>query len=134
MEKDEDGRLRLSDNGRIKRLYVETVRSLFYGRDFFQGQTCADGLSSQEVRKRLQTFGRNEIRVGRVHWQTILIRRFLSPFFYLLAGAALVALFLGERAKAVFIVAFVLKMDSFLFSFLAFQFRSFRQTGLWPVF
>jgi magnesium-transporting ATPase (P-type) len=64
------------------------------------------GLSWQEVETRLSAFGPNELpKRKRTPALVVYLRQFKSPLIYLLLVAALVSLFIGEGADAVFIFA-----------------------------
>lgn len=63
------------------------------------------GLSSQEVKRRLKKYGRNEIPTNsrRAPWQ-IITNQFSNIFVWLLLGAAVISLALGQQADAIIIV------------------------------
>ncbi len=65
------------------------------------------GLTTEEARQRLAAVGPNALTVQHRHWWQIAGRQFASPFIYLLFGAAVVSLVLGETTDAIFIFAFV---------------------------
>ncbi len=65
------------------------------------------GLSQSEVELRLLKFGKNEVVSTKNSWFSILLRQFVSPFFYLLLIAFGVSLFLGEKLDAFMILTFV---------------------------
>ena len=66
------------------------------------------GLSSVEVRARQVKYGANEIRGKQQTWLRILGRQFISPFIYLLVGAAVLAFIFGEMIDGTMIIVFVL--------------------------
>lgn len=66
------------------------------------------GLSEQEVRERLVRHGANTIRRNTSPWKGIITRRFQSSFLYLLIGAAILSLALGQRIEASLIGLFIL--------------------------
>ena len=62
-----------------------------------QGVTVATGLSDEEVKRRTQVFGPNTIVARRpVSALTVLVHQFQSPVVYLLAAAAVLAIYFGE--------------------------------------
>src|SRR3990172_1462182 len=65
------------------------------------------GLTSSQVSLRLSEVGLNRIHEKKFHWWFILVRQLLSSFIYLLIAAALLALLLGERWDAAFILIFI---------------------------
>lgn len=65
------------------------------------------GLTSAEVKQRLEKYGLNEITIKAVHWRQILLRQFKSPFIYLLIGAATLAFALRETIDAIMILLFL---------------------------
>ncbi len=65
------------------------------------------GLSSDEIIRRQQRYGRNELDSKELTAWGILLRQFYSPFVYLLIAAAFLSLFLGEKLNAAFIFFFV---------------------------
>ena len=75
---------------------------------FSEFNTTENGLSVNESNKRLQTYGKNQIKVKETTWLDIIIRQFKSPVVYLLFFAAVFALYLGEKTDALFIFFFVL--------------------------
>ena len=54
------------------------------------------GLSDQQVADLQKRYGLNVFLHHEVTWWRVLLRQFASPFFYLLAGAAVLSMFLGE--------------------------------------
>jgi len=71
------------------------------------------GIGSKEAARRALQYGRNTLEESTVTWWHILVRQFKSPFVYLLAGAALLALILGEGIDAAMIGGFI-ALNSFL--------------------
>lgn len=65
------------------------------------------GLLSEEAEERLKKYGNNEIASKKLRWLHVLFRQFRSPFIYLLIGAALLALLLGEIIDGLMIVLFI---------------------------
>lgn len=66
------------------------------------------GLSETEVLARLRLHGKNSIETIAVTWQYILLRQFTSPFIYLLLGAGVLAVVLGEFIDGSLIGLFLL--------------------------
>lgn len=66
------------------------------------------GIFEKEVKKRLEAYGFNEIKVKEIGLWDIFLRQFKSPFFYLLFIASLIAFLAGERIDALVILFFVL--------------------------
>ncbi len=69
--------------------------------------TAREGLTKAEVAERLALYGENRIVSHANNWQDILRRQFTSPFVYLLIGAAILSMALGERIDGVIILLFV---------------------------
>jgi P-type Mg2+ transporter len=69
--------------------------------------TSPDGLSSEEVTRRLAQFGPNAIRTHDVRALAILWRQLRNPLLLLLAATTLVALATGDRTDALIIFAIV---------------------------
>ena len=65
------------------------------------------GLSEDQAKERLKTYGPNEIKSSKLGFFDILARQFRSPFFYLLFLAGIVSLFIGEAVDSMVIIAFV---------------------------
>lgn len=70
-------------------------------------ETTRAGLTTREAHKRQKLYGKNTISADAVRWYHVLLRQFASPFIYLLGGAAVIALALGERVDAAIILLFV---------------------------
>lgn len=70
-------------------------------------QSSENGLSENEVLERQARFGKNEIKKAKTTSLQILTRQFKSSFFYLLGGAFVLSLFLGELIDAILIAIFV---------------------------
>lgn len=66
------------------------------------------GLSDQQVADLQKRYGLNVFLHQEVTWWHVLLRQFASPFFYLLAGAAVLSLFLGETLSGWMIIFFTL--------------------------
>ena len=70
-------------------------------------KTREGGLSTNEADFRLARDGRNEITAKPVPWYSILLRQMKSPFIYMLVGAAILAIALGEVSDGVIIIVFI---------------------------
>lgn len=70
-------------------------------------KTSEKGLSEKETRRRLETYGFNEIKTKGPGLLDIFSRQFKSPFFYLLFVATLIAFLVGERINSLVILLFV---------------------------
>jgi Ca2+-transporting ATPase len=69
----------------------------------------AKGLASEEVKRRLQRDGRNELRKSRtVSAPIIFLRQFASLVIWVLIGAAGISLYLGEKADGIAIITIVI--------------------------
>jgi P-type Mg2+ transporter len=66
------------------------------------------GLNEVEATSRINLYGRNDIAAKKITWVDIMVRQFASPFIYVLAFAAFLALFLGEMIDGVMIFGFIL--------------------------
>jgi len=66
-----------------------------------------NGLSKSQAKEKLLEYGRNEIDSHKVTWFDILKRQFKSAFIYLLFGAALIAIAVGEQLDALIIFLFI---------------------------
>ena len=67
-------------------------------------KTGLDGLSTDEVNKRLKTYGENKLPVGkRITLLEIFIHQILSPFVIILIVAAIISLVIGDAKDALFI-------------------------------
>jgi Ca2+-transporting ATPase len=67
------------------------------------------GLASEEAKRRLERYGRNELReTKRTTWLEVLLRQLRSVLIYILLAAAALALFLGEVIDAVAIALVIL--------------------------
>src|SRR3989338_6971511 len=65
------------------------------------------GLSKKEQLARLQEAGPNEIEQGHKTAWLIFTRQLRSPFIYLLAAAAAISFFTGDRENVIMIVLFM---------------------------
>lgn len=65
------------------------------------------GLSVAEVAARLQKYGSNILEENKLRWEKVLMRQFKSAFIYLLIGAAILALLLGEKIDSLMIFIFL---------------------------
>lgn len=64
------------------------------------------GLSSQEVRRRLKEYGKNDLPgTVRKSWVQLIAQQFSSFFIWMLAGAAIISFLLGQPADAAIIAA-----------------------------
>jgi len=70
-------------------------------------KTSESGLSKKEVILRQKQNGFNDIKATNVSWQNVLKRQFKSPFFYLLLGAGIVAILIGEKVDSIAIFSFI---------------------------
>ncbi len=70
--------------------------------------TTNSGLSSDQAKTLLTKLGPNSIKSREVTGWSIFVRQFKSPFTYLLFGASLLSLFLGEMLDGAMIALFVL--------------------------
>lgn len=79
--------------------------------------TSASGLSEAEAERRLQYYGPNALpRKTSASFSDVFIQQFKSPLIYVLAFAALLALVIGERIDAGFIL-FVLLLNAAIGSY-----------------
>ncbi len=73
------------------------------------------GLSAQEVQKRLQEYGYNELPEGKQHtWLNIFIDQFKSPLIYILLAAATIIFFVGEDKLDAFVISGVLLFNAII--------------------
>jgi len=70
-------------------------------------QSSPKGISEKEARKRLETYGFNEIKVKETGLWDIFLRQFKTPFVYLLFIAAIVAFLISEGIDGIVILSFV---------------------------
>ncbi len=70
--------------------------------------TSENGLTDQQVSDLQQRCGLNKLPSHDITWIHILLRQVMSPFFFLLIGAALLSLFLGETVSAIMLFVFTL--------------------------
>lgn len=70
-------------------------------------ETPSTGLTTEQVHQLLLQYGPNEVPSNKLSAVTIFLRQFKSSFLYLLIGAALVSLILGEKTDAVMIGIFI---------------------------
>ncbi|MDD5083971.1 MAG: HAD-IC family P-type ATPase [Candidatus Moranbacteria bacterium] len=71
-------------------------------------QTSLDGLTVDEVMRRREEYGANQIEEHSVRWWHTLLRQFQSSFIYLLLVAAGLSFLLGERTEAEMMLLFLL--------------------------
>lgn len=69
--------------------------------------TSLKGLTTSESNLRLSAQGRNKLSSSHHSWIDVLRRQFASPFVYLLVGAALLSIILGELFDGIIIFIFV---------------------------
>lgn len=70
--------------------------------------TSADGLNDDEVKKRQEQYGRNNIPEPKSKTLLrIFLSQFLNPLIYVLIAAAIVSLFTGDSGDAIFITAII---------------------------
>ena len=72
---------------------------------FKELQSSSVGLNQQEVVLRQQKYGYNEFPQNHNTIITIFLRQLTSPFFYLIAFAAVISFFIGEKIDGMVIVA-----------------------------
>jgi Mg2+-importing ATPase len=70
-------------------------------------ETSAQGISQQIAAARLKIVGRNRLSQKRITPLQILGRQFKNAFLYLLVGASLISLFLGQTQQALTILAII---------------------------
>jgi len=84
---------------------------------FEELQTNEKGLTSFEVEKRLEKYGRNELPEKKPEgFLSIFINQFKSPLIYILLGAGVIVSLMGEWADAIVILA-VLMLNAIIGSF-----------------
>ena len=84
---------------------------------FEELQTNEKGLTSLEVEKRLEKYGRNELPEKKPEgFLSIFINQFKSPLIYILLGAGVIVSLMGEWADAMVILA-VLMLNAIIGSF-----------------
>ncbi|MFP4014455.1 MAG: cation-translocating P-type ATPase [Chitinispirillaceae bacterium] len=72
-------------------------------------KSSKEGLSSQEVQKRLEQYGRNKLPTKKAPSVfTLILRQFKSPLIYILLVAGIISLVIGNLEDAVFIFIVVL--------------------------
>ena len=65
------------------------------------------GLESESIPKYKKQYGKNILENQKVTGWHILLRQFMSPFMYLLLGAAILSYFLGEKIDSFMIILFI---------------------------
>jgi P-type Ca2+ transporter type 2C len=89
--------------------YNQTVQ---YTLEYYK--TSLSGLNKGEVTERLEEYGENKLPEGKPDGLfVIFLRQFSSPLIYILIGAAVAVLFLGERVDAL-IIMFVLLFNAIM--------------------
>lgn len=73
-----------------------------------QLETSEAGLTKEQAKQGLQRWGANSLINHATHWSAILRRQFVSTFVYLLFGAAVISLLLGEYIDGSMILLFIL--------------------------
>jgi Ca2+-transporting ATPase len=88
---------------------------------FVQFDSSDRGISSEEASRRIQKYGRNELKEapGETWWQ-ILIGQFNSPVIWVLLAAVIISIFVGEAVDAI-VVAVILVLNAFLGFFQEFR-------------
>lgn len=71
------------------------------------------GLSTEEVARRRAKFGLHQVKQSALTWIGVLARQFNSPLIWLFVGAAVLSLFLGDRANAL-IIAIIIGINTLL--------------------
>jgi len=74
---------------------------------FKQLNTSKLGLNDKSVQDCLTKYGTNEIKSNQLKWWTIFFKQFKSSFIYLLIGAAILAIILGETLDGIVIFIFI---------------------------
>ncbi len=74
---------------------------------FKQLNTSRLGLNETSVQQNLSQYGTNEIKSNQLKWWNIFFKQFKSSFIYLLIGAAILAIILGETLDGVVIFIFI---------------------------
>lgn len=105
---------------------AQTGEGLQTGRDWWKLDTAAalealgsteNGLTAEEARRRLQTYGRNDLPTeGGSRLLAVVVRQFLSPLIYILVVAAFVTLLLEEYIDAA-IIALALVINAVVGTF-----------------
>ena len=72
-------------------------------------RTSEDGLTSEDVNKRLQFYGENKLPVGKkVTLLQIVLHQLLNPLIFILVAAAIASIAIGEGKDAIFIFLVIL--------------------------
>ena len=81
---------------------------------YVQFSTSDKGISSEEAARRLQRYGYNELQEKKGdQWWKLLLNQFNSPVIWILIGAVVVSLFIGESVDAV-VIAVILVLNAVL--------------------
>jgi P-type Mg2+ transporter len=67
-------------------------------------ESSASGLSSAEAQARLKTYGPNTLGTHHVTWVEVLVRQLQNPLLILLAVAAVISFFVGDRTDSTIIL------------------------------
>ena len=70
--------------------------------------TSRTGLSPRKAHELLKKYGFNELAIKQITWFTIFKRQFISPFIWLLMGAAVISTLLGNFIDAGTILVIIL--------------------------
>lgn len=81
-------------------------------------ESTRSGLSAEEVKKRLNQYGLNELREkGKIPWPLVFLRQFASPLIYILLIAAAISLFIIQKptdAAVIFAVVLINSVIGFI--------------------
>ncbi len=81
---------------------------------FKQFDSSEDGLSSDEAKRRLEKYGKNEIKhEGGDPWWKLLLNQFNSPVIWILIAAVIVSVFIGEAIDAI-VIGIILLLNAVL--------------------
>ncbi|MBW2971745.1 HAD-IC family P-type ATPase, partial [Candidatus Woesearchaeota archaeon] len=81
---------------------------------FNEFSSSEKGISSEEAARRMQKYGRNEIEEAPPDpWWKLLLGQFNSPVIWILMGAVVVSLFIGEAVDAI-VIAVILVLNAVL--------------------
>jgi Mg2+-importing ATPase len=91
----------------IAALDLTTAASLEPDEVLRRLDSSAAGLAGDEARRRLATFGPNQVEAKRTTAFDILLRQLANPFLILLVSTAVLAFFLGDRSDALIILGII---------------------------